>query len=68
MYKRKKVEIPDYLLGRCGECEHCTPVKRFHTLNIHGEPTLGTCPYWFSSKCVLLSQAACEEHFKKKVV
>ena len=54
-------------IGRCGECEHCTPVKKFHTLNINGEPTLGTCPYWMDSRCVLLSQKGCELHFKKKI-
>lgn len=52
--------------GRCGECEHCTPVRRFHTLNLHGEPTLGTCPWWMESKCVLLSQLGCKR-FKKKI-
>lgn len=49
----------------CRECDHVTPVTEFHTLSLKGEPTLGECPYWNQSKCVLLSQKACVEHFKK---
>ena len=45
--------VPDH---RCGECSHVSPVYRFHTLNVYGLPTLGTCPYWKESRCVLLSQ------------
>ena len=54
--------------NRCGECVHCTPVTKFHTLNVYGEPTLGYCPYWMESKCILLSQAACETNFELKVL
>ena len=36
------------------------------TLSIKGEPTMGECPYWTQSKCVLLSQKACIKHFKMK--
>lgn len=66
--KRREAERKRSLanIGRCGECEHCTPVTRFHTLNVHGEPTIGTCPYWMESKCVLLSQKGCERHFKQR--
>lgn len=51
----------------CRECEHVTLVTRFHTLSVKGEPTLGECPYWTQSKCVLLSQKACVKHFKIKI-
>lgn len=54
--------VPDH---RCGECLHVSPVYRFHTLNVYGLPTLGTCPYWKESRCVLLSQKPCS-HFKLK--
>lgn len=59
----KKKFIPEY---KCGECAHCTPLMRFCTLTVHGRrPTLGTCPYWTLSRCVLLSQWCCER-FKKR--
>jgi hypothetical protein len=50
-------------IGRlCGECKNVTPYMAQHTLTVHGKkPTMGTCPEWTSSKCVLLSQAACEK-------
>ncbi|MBR1449544.1 MAG: hypothetical protein IJ588_12465 [Prevotella sp.] len=50
----------------CGECAHVTEVTDFHTLSVHDRlPTLGICPYWTESRCVLLSQRACW-HFKDK--
>lgn len=48
---------------RCNECRFVTTYTEFHTLSLEGKPTMGTCPYWKESKCVLLSQVACE-HFK----
>lgn len=51
---------------KCGECANVTLVTIFHTLSIKGEPTMGECPYWTQSKCVLLSQKACQDHFKKR--
>lgn len=51
----------------CRECEHCTEVTIFHTLSVKGEPTMGTCPYWKQSKCVLLSQKSCQK-FKGKAI
>lgn len=51
---------------RCRECANVSIVTRFHTLNINGDPTLGECPYWTASRCVLLSQRACVEHFRMK--
>lgn len=43
----------------CDFCKHCTPYMEFRTLSIEGKPTMGTCPYWTSSKCVLLSLDSC---------
>lgn len=51
----------------CHECANVTIVTRFNTLSIQGKPTLGTCPYWKESKCVLLSQRACKEHFEPRL-
>lgn len=51
---------------RCRECRHVTVVTKFHTLSIKGEPTLGECPHWTQSRCVLLSQRSCI-HFKPAV-
>lgn len=51
----------------CRECANVTRVYEFHTLSIKGEPTMGKCPYWTQSKCVLLSQKACVKHFKMKL-
>lgn len=52
---------------RCGDCAHCEPVTDFHTLTVHGKrPTLGTCPYWTDSRCVLLSWKSDCKHFKHK--
>ena len=48
----------------CYECANVTPVTRFNTMSVHGKmPTLGTCPYWKQSRCVLMSQEACETNF-----
>ena len=53
-------------LHYCGECDNVILVTKFHTLSVHGrKPTLGECPYWTKSRCVLLSQIACE-NFKKR--
>ena len=46
----------------CKHCKHCTPYMEFHTLSLKGQPTMGTCPYWTTSKCVLLSLDSCN-HF-----
>lgn len=60
MAKKKEV-----ILHRCGECANVTPVTTpHHLLNIHGEPTLGTCPWWTESRCVLLSWKSGCKHFK----
>ena len=56
----------DNILTMCGDCEHCVPVTRFHTLTVKDKkPTLGTCPYWTLSRCVLLSQRGCK-HYKER--
>lgn len=56
-------------LHRCGDCANCVPVTDFHTLTVHGKrPTLGTCPYWKGSRCVLLSWKSDCKHFKPKKV
>lgn len=56
-------------LHRCGDCEKVTPVTSpHHLLNIKGEPTLGTCPYWTESRCCLLSWPHECNHFEEKVV
>ena len=46
----------------CGYCKHSTPYMEFRTLSIEGKPTMGTCPFWTASKCMLLSLDTCE-HF-----
>lgn len=51
----------------CGECGWVTIVTRFHTLSIKGEPTMGECPHWKESRCVLLRQKSCN-HFKQKKI
>lgn len=52
---------------RCGDCANVTPVLApHHLLNIKGEPTLGTCPYWTESRCTLLSWKSSCIHFKPK--
>lgn len=53
---------------RCGDCAHITPVTEpHHLLNIHGEPIIGTCPYWTASRCTLLSWKSACEHFEPRV-
>lgn len=47
---------------RCGECALGEVYTAFHTLSIHGKPTMKTCPY--SEYKRLLSEKACVEHFK----
>lgn len=47
----------------CRECGNVTPFEAHHTISVNGEYTMGTCPYWTESKCVLMSQQACE-HYK----
>ena len=65
MVSRKKQG--DVIDGVCGDCVHVTEVTEFRTLTVHGrKPTMGTCPYWKESRCVLLSQRACV-HYRKRV-
>lgn len=54
----RKKEAP---IKFCRDCKNVTPVTKFNTLSLKGEPTLGRCPH--AKYSVLLSQAACE-HFK----
>lgn len=49
----------------CRDCAHCTVYDNPKSFSIHGTPTLGTCPYWTESKCVLLSQFACDNFAPK---
>lgn len=63
MARKKVAEI-----HRCGDCAHVTPLHRFETLTVEGKrPTLGTCPYWTESKCVLLSWRSTCEHFVQRM-
>ena len=63
-YKKKELK-----LVRCGDCANVTPVlSPHHLLNIYGEPTLGTCPYWTESRCVLLSWKSECRNYKEKIV
>lgn len=62
MARKKEV-----VLHRCSDCANVTPVTRFHTLSIYGEPTLGTCPYWTESRCVLLSWLSDCRYFKERI-
>ena len=55
------------VLNRCGDCVNVTPVTRFHTLDIHGNPTLGECPYWTDGRCTILSWMSECEHYKRRV-
>ena len=59
--KRKPRE--EKVTHSCGECRHAKPVYRFHTLSIGGMPTLADCEY-VRERCVLLSEKACDGHFK----
>ncbi len=45
----------------CRDCKNVTPETKHNTLSVKGEPTLGTCPYWEKSRCVLLSQDSCKK-------
>ena len=61
--RRRQGDVVD---GMCGECVHVVEVTEDRTLTVHGrKPTLGTCPYWTESRCVLLSQSACVHYIKK---
>lgn len=52
---------------RCGDCECVEPViAPSHLLSVDGRPTLGTCPFWTESRCVLLSWRSECKHFKPK--
>lgn len=57
-----KTEVKE-TAGKCGECANCTPVTKFRTLSIKGEPTMGRCPK--EKHCVLLSQEGCREWQKR---
>ena len=58
----------DEELHTCGECANVIPVKRFTTLTVNGRrPTLGECPYWTESRCVLLSMKISCRHFRKRL-
>lgn len=60
----KKTAVEKHL---CGDCANVTPVMEpHHLLDIHGNPTLGTCPYWTESRCVLLSWRSECKNFKIK--
>lgn len=55
MKKRKPKAQP--VRHYCRECVRCTPVTRFETLSVTGEPTLGECP--LREWRVLLCEPAC---------
>ena len=60
MRKSKKEIIEEE--HNCRECANVTPVTEFHTLSVNEkEPTLGRCPFWTTSKSVLLSQKTCNK-------
>ena len=64
MSQKRKVKVEKHEEWKnhcCGECANVTIVTRFHTLSVKGEPTMGECPEWTSSRCVLLSQQACKK-------
>lgn len=63
MAKVKKVKTNEV----CGDCMHCSPYMSFNTLSIKGKPTMGTCPFWKTSKCILLTQPACEKFTKNPI-
>jgi len=71
MVQRKRIvgdrEPKKAELHRCGDCSHAVPVMEpKNLLSIDGRPTLGTCPFWKESRCVLLSWRVCCEHFEQK--
>jgi len=52
---------------RCGDCANVTEVWKPHNLlSVEGKPTLGTCPYWKDSRCVLLSMTSLCPHFEPR--
>ena len=54
---------------KCGDCANVKEVWWPHQLlSLEGKPTLGTCPYWKESRCVLLSWRSSCKHFKRKNV
>ena len=51
----------------CRECAHCEPYMKFETLTVKDkEPTMGTCPH--REFKVLLSERACKDNFKLKLL
>lgn len=67
MSVRRKAVIQQAAVHYCRECSFCEEVwKPTNLLSLKGEPTLGTCPHWKESRCLLLSQKACNM-FKRKI-
>lgn len=53
---------------RCADCANITEVWEPHRLlSVEGKPTLGTCPHWKESRCVLLSMKSFCPHFVQRV-
>ena len=50
---------------RCRDCYYAIPVTDFHTLSVKGEPTLARCKF-FTVRSRLLSEKACETHFRAR--
>lgn len=66
MCAKRTSKIPLSERKTCLECAFCEVEKKFETLNLKGEPTLGRCPNYTNKKyCVLLSEQACNK-FKIK--
>lgn len=62
-----KKKIENKVKHKCGDCANVTEVWEPHQLlSIEGKPTLGTCPYWKESRCVLLSWRSDCEHYKMR--
>jgi hypothetical protein len=62
-YKKKQIT-----LNRCGDFINCTPVTdKHHLLDLQGNSTMGTCPYWNESRCTLLSWESNYKYFKRKL-
>ena len=63
MQKRRKKpeqERSNIIEYYCRDCKNVKEVLDFSTLSIHErKPTLGQCPYWTKSRCVILSQKCC---------
>lgn len=51
-------------VGICRDCSLVSPITRFQTLSLKGEPTLGECP--FQTAKVLLSQRCDHPEQKEK--